>query len=68
MFLSSQYYRREDSIYRNRPPSRTDSDYHRRYSPVPIQDYTTHIEMLDPLESKNYQKHFIKIYKVSVAS
>lgn len=49
--FSGQYYRREDVNYRNRPSSRTDSDYHRRYSPVPFQDYSAHIEMLDPLES-----------------
>ncbi|XP_050538413.1 uncharacterized protein LOC126903883 isoform X4 [Daktulosphaira vitifoliae] len=53
----SHYYRREDINYK-RPPSRTDSDYHRRYSPVPFQDYSTHIEMLDPYERKNFLLKF----------
>ncbi|XP_003241201.1 protein transport protein Sec16B isoform X1 [Acyrthosiphon pisum] len=54
--ISGQYYRRED--YRNRPSSRTDSDYHRRYSPVPFQDYSAHIEMLDPLERRSFLLKF----------
>lgn len=58
MFFSSQYYRREEVNYRNRPSSRTDSDYHRRYSPVPF-DYAAHIEMLDPLESMTFWKLLI---------
>lgn len=50
--FSSQNYRGDEVVYRNRPSSRTDSDYNRRYySPVPFQDYSAHIEMLDPLES-----------------
>jgi len=51
LFFSGHYYRKEEVSYRNRPSSRTDSDYHRRYSPIPVQDYSAHIEMLDPLES-----------------
>ncbi|XP_026812247.1 protein transport protein Sec16A isoform X1 [Rhopalosiphum maidis] len=54
----SQYYRREDVNYRNRPSSRTDSDYHRRYSPVQFQDYSAHIEMLDPLERRSFLLKF----------
>lgn len=53
-FFSSQYYRREEVNYRNRPSSRTDSDYHKRYSPVPFQDCSAYIEMLDPLKSMKF--------------
>lgn len=51
--FSGQYYRKDDTNYRNRPSSRTDSDY-RRYSSSPILDYTAYIELLDPSESMKF--------------
>lgn len=56
--FSGQYYRKDDTSYRNRPSSRTDSDY-RRYSSSPILDYTAYIELLDPSES---MKFFVLLY------
>ncbi|XP_050443155.1 uncharacterized protein LOC126847123 isoform X2 [Adelges cooleyi] len=56
--ISNNYFKREDSSYRNRPSSRTDSDYHRRYSPVPIQDCMAQIDMLNPVEKKKYLLKF----------
>lgn len=55
-FFSGQYYRRDDFGIRIRPSSRTDSDYHRRFSSSPFPDYSGnnisyYIEMMDPLKS-----------------
>lgn len=63
-WFSGQYYRREEVSYRNRPSSRTDSDYHRRYSPVSLLDYSAQIEMLDPQESMMFRIIYFQNYSI----